>query len=41
MSAVSRLVLRLEESYRTWQQRDLTEEKVVYLLCSAIIAYAV
>jgi putative transposase len=27
-SAVSRLVLRLEESYRTWQGRDLAEEKM-------------
>jgi len=35
-SAVSRLVLRLEESYRTWQQRDLTEEKIVYLYLDAI-----
>src|SRR5712691_2515398 len=26
-SAVSRLVLRLEESYRTWQGRDLAEDK--------------
>jgi putative transposase len=30
-SAVSRLVLRLEESYRLWQRRDLAEEKILYL----------
>jgi putative transposase len=35
-SAVSRLVLRLEESYRSWQQRDLAEEKIVYLYLDAI-----
>jgi putative transposase len=35
-SAVSRLVLRLEESYRRWQQRDLAEEKIVYLYLDAI-----
>ncbi len=35
-SAVSRLVLRLEESYRTWQGRDLTEEEIVYLYLDAI-----
>jgi putative transposase len=35
-SAVSRLVLRLEESYRTWQQRDLAEEHIVYLYLDAI-----
>lgn len=35
-STVSRLVLRLEESYRTWQQRDLAEEKIVYLYLDAI-----
>jgi transposase-like protein len=35
-SAVSRLVLRLEESYRLWQRRDLTEEKVLYLYLDAI-----
>ena len=35
-SAVSRLVTRLEESYRTWQQRDLAEEKIVYLYLDAI-----
>src|SRR5579885_297202 len=35
-SAVSRLVLRLEETYRTWQQRDLAEEKIVYLYLDAI-----
>jgi len=35
-SAVSRLVLRLEESYRTWQRRDLQEEKIVYLYLDAI-----
>ncbi len=35
-SAVSRLVLRLEESYRTWQRRDLAEEKIVYLYLDAI-----
>lgn len=35
-SAVSRLVLRLEESYRSWQRRDLEEEKIVYLYLDAI-----
>jgi len=35
-SAVSRLVLRLEETYRTWQRRDLAEEKIVYLYLDAI-----
>jgi transposase-like protein len=35
-SAVSRLVLRLEESYRRWQQRDLAEEHIVYLYLDAI-----
>jgi len=35
-STVSRLVLRLEESYRTWQRRDLAEEKIVYLYLDAI-----
>ena len=35
-SAVSRLVLRLEESYRSWQQRDLAEEKIEYLYLDAI-----
>ena len=35
-SAVSRLVLRLEESYRSWQRRDLQEEKIVYLYLDAI-----
>jgi transposase-like protein len=35
-SAVSRLVLRLEESYRLWQQRDLAEEKILYLYLDAI-----
>ena len=35
-SAVSRLVLRLEESYRSWQGRELAEEKVVYLYLDAI-----
>src|SRR3989442_9683285 len=35
-SAVSRLVLRLEESYRTWQGRDLAEQKIVYLYLDAI-----
>lgn len=35
-SAVSRLVLRLEESYRSWQRRDLAEEKIVYLYLDAI-----
>jgi putative transposase len=35
-STVSRLVLRLEESYRSWQRRDLAEEKIVYLYLDAI-----
>ncbi len=35
-SAVSRLVTRLEESYRLWQRRDLAEEKIVYLYLDAI-----
>jgi transposase-like protein len=35
-SAVSRLVLRLEESYRLWQRRDLVEEKILYLYLDAI-----
>jgi transposase-like protein len=35
-SAVSRLVLRLVESYRLWQQRDLAEEKILYLYLDAI-----
>ncbi len=35
-SAVSRLVLRLEESYRIWQRRDLGEEQIVYLYLDAI-----
>lgn len=35
-SAVSRLVLRLEESYRSWQQRELAEEKILYLYLDAI-----
>ena len=30
-SAVSRLVTRLEESYERWRQRDLAEERIVYL----------
>jgi hypothetical protein len=30
------LVLRLEESYRSWQRRDLAEEKIVYLYLDAI-----
>ena len=30
-SAVSRLMLGLEESDRLWQQRDLAEEKILYL----------
>lgn len=37
-SAVSRLVLRLEESYRLWQRRDLGEEKIVYVYLDAIYA---
>jgi putative transposase len=35
-STVSRLVLRLEKSYRHWQRRDLAEEKIVYLYLDAI-----
>src|SRR6202158_2145611 len=35
-SAVSRLVLRLEESYRSWEQGDLAQEKIVYLYLDAI-----
>jgi transposase-like protein len=35
-SAVSRLVLRLEESYRAWQRRDLAAEKIVYVYLDAI-----
>lgn len=35
-STVSRLVLRLEESYRNWQRRGLAEEKIVYLYLDAI-----
>jgi transposase-like protein len=35
-SAVSRLVQRLEESYRSWQQRELTQEHIVYLYLDAI-----
>jgi putative transposase len=35
-STVSRLVLRLEESYRIWQRRDLGEEKIVYVYLDAI-----
>jgi transposase-like protein len=35
-STVSRLVLRLEESYRHWQGRDLAEEKIAYLYLDAI-----
>lgn len=35
-SAVSRLVTRLEESYRAWQRRDLGEEKIVYVYLDAI-----
>lgn len=35
-SAVSRLVARLEESYQTWQKRDLAEEQIVYLYLDAI-----
>lgn len=35
-SAVSRLVLRLEESFRLWQRRDLGEEKIVYMYLDAI-----
>ena len=35
-SAVSRLVNRLEESYERWYQRDLTEDRIVYLYLDAI-----
>lgn len=35
-SAVSRLVSRLEESYERWQQRDLAEERIVYLYLDAL-----
>lgn len=35
-SAVSRLVGRLEESYRQWRQRDLAEEQIVYLYVDGI-----
>jgi len=35
-SAVSRLVVRLEECYQVWQKRDLSEEKIVYLYLDAI-----
>src|ERR1700746_1410188 len=35
-SAVSRLVLGVEESYRSWQQRDLVQEQIVYLYLDAI-----
>ena len=35
-SAASRLVLRLEESCQRWQQRDLAEERIVYLYLDAI-----
>jgi putative transposase len=35
-SAVSRLVNRLEESYERWCQRDLAEERIVYLYLDAI-----
>src|SRR5215470_100033 len=35
-SAVSRLVHRLEESYRSWQQRELAQEQIVYLYLDAI-----
>jgi transposase-like protein len=35
-SAVSRLVNRLEESYERWRQRDLAEERIVYLYLDAI-----
>jgi putative transposase len=35
-SSVSRLVTRLEDSYRVWQQRDLAEEKIVFLYLDAI-----
>lgn len=35
-SAVSPLVRRLEESYERWRQRDLAEERIVYLYLDAI-----
>jgi putative transposase len=35
-SAVSRLVSRLEESYVRWRERDLAEERMVYLYLDAI-----
>lgn len=35
-SAVSRLVSRLEESYERWRQRDLAEERIVYLYLDAL-----
>ncbi len=35
-SAVSRLVARLEESYQSWQKRDLSAEQIVYLYLDAI-----
>ncbi len=35
-SAVSRLVNRREESYERWRQRDLAEERIVYLYLDAI-----
>lgn len=35
-SAVSRLVNRLEEGYERWCQRDLAEERIVYLYLDAI-----
>src|SRR2546422_320937 len=35
-SAVSRLVARLEESYQSWQKRDLSAEEIVYLYLDAI-----
>jgi putative transposase len=35
-SAVSRLVSRLEESYERWCERDLAEERIVYLYLDAI-----
>ena len=35
-SAVSRLVNRLEEGYDRWRQRDLAEERIVYLYLDAI-----
>jgi transposase-like protein len=35
-SAVSRLVSRLEESYEHWRQRDLAEDRIVYLYLDAI-----